>query len=350
METGLAVNLKSLSSNMRKKMLYVGQLNAGGTCLDRMHSLQRLGFDVAGFNVCEYQSSYRVIRSIQSRLQPRALLKALNSDVLLRAAEIRGLSIVWIDKGVWIFPETLLQLRKRFGAKLVHYTPDPQFFYHRSRHLTACVPIYDLMVTTKSFELEEYQSAGAENIVLCQQSYCPIRYESPSKNPSWEVDIGFIGHCETHYWRTLIRLVDVGEVGIWGQNWRNMPRLSRLSDNAVRGVGLFGRDYVDALASFKISLGLLSKLIPERHTTRSFEIPAAGGFLLAERSDEHCIYFEEGVEAEFFDSTDELIDKAGFYLTNDRLRLRIAAAGRERCRDNGYDNDSVLRRIVLSID
>jgi spore maturation protein CgeB len=118
----------------------------------------------------------------------------------------------------------------------------------------------------------------------------------------------------------------------------------------VGGDGLWGDDYVDALASFRIGLGLLSKYIPEQHTTRTFEIPAAGAFLLAERTFEHEGFFVEGREAEFFTSPGEMVSKAKFYLENEALRSRIAERGRERCRRSGYDTDSVLSRILKSIE
>ena len=46
--------------------------------------------------------------------------------------------------------------------------------------------------------------------------------------------------------------------------------------------------------------------------------------------------FEEGKEAEFFASTDELVDKARFYCGNESARLRIANAGLERCVKSKY--------------
>jgi len=67
---------------------------------------------------------------------------------------------------------------------------------------------------------------------------------------------------------------------------------------------------------------------------------------LAERSQEHQQLFAEGREAEFFSSVEELIDKARFYLSHDRERERIAAAGRERCRVSGYSNEARMAQII----
>ena len=67
---------------------------------------------------------------------------------------------------------------------------------------------------------------------------------------------------------------------------------------------------------------------------------------MAERTEEHLELFEEGREAEFYSSSDELRDKVVFYLKNESARRAVARAGRERCLASGYDNHSRLRKMV----
>jgi spore maturation protein CgeB len=100
------------------------------------------------------------------------------------------------------------------------------------------------------------------------------------------------------------------------------------------------------LASTKIALGFLSKRIPETTTTRTFEIPAMGVFMLAERTADHLALFSEGREAEFFGSDEELREKLLFYLDHESSRARIAAAGRERCLKSEYHARTQLRRVL----
>jgi spore maturation protein CgeB len=74
------------------------------------------------------------------------------------------------------------------------------------------------------------------------------------------------------------------------------------------------------------------------------EIPACGGFMLAERTAEHLELFDEGLEAEFFASDDELIDKCRRYLGDEDARGAIARRGHERCIASGYSNAGRLRQ------
>lgn len=327
------------------KIFYIGDIRGGATSLDRMKALERIGNTVVPFNVPPYESTIRIVSSIQCRLHPRFLLQKLNDDIRQYANKVGDFQCAWIDKGVWIFPETIAYLKKKCGF-VIHYTPDPQLLFHRSRHFVQSIRIYDHIVTTKDFEVPLYKNAGANNVILVTQSYCPKRYENPLPSAQFVSDVGFVGRCESHYLQSVNRVSEVANIAVFGDQWLKSSHKKVLAPKISANRSVWREDYVSALASFKVGFGLLSKLIPEQHTTRTFEIPAAGTFLLAERTDEHQSFFQEGVEAEFFDSVDELHSKLKFYLQHDPARERIAKKGRLRCESSGYDTDSTMKKIL----
>ena len=84
-------------------------------------------------------------------------------------------------------------------------------------------------------------------------------------------------------------------------------------------------------------------------TTRTVEIPACGGFMLAERTNEHLALFNAGTEADFFSSNEELLALCQKYLEDDGLREQIAEAGKRRTEIGNYSNDGMVRSILMRV-
>ncbi len=131
-------------------------------------------------------------------------------------------------------------------------------------------------------------------------------------------------------------------MNVWGRGWGKMRRYPhkalrwRHLRPAVRGGELIAEQMGKAMAANAVCLGLLYHDNRDLHTSRSFEIPACGGFMLAERTDEHLMYFAEDREAAYFGSMDELISKLRFYLAHHEARERIARAGYRRSIESPY--------------
>jgi spore maturation protein CgeB len=340
--------------NSNARMLYIGQLWQGGTCLERMHLLEGLGCHIVPFDTTPWiAGGNRWSRSLAHRTNWGYPVRRLNHALTGFAQTIRDVTHIWIDKGRWIYPDTLRFLKEQTGAMSVHYTPDPQLLHHRSRHFNACIPFYDLLVTTKPFEVAHYKASGAKDVLLVLQGYddrfvpCTPSAEAQAELGS---DVCFVGHCERHYARQLrIAGKATERLKIWGPQWRQYSRFHAWARKSVVGDGIWGDRYPLALASSRIGLGLLSKRIPETTTTRSFEIPATGTLLLAERTDDHQALFKEGLEAEFFASEEELEKKIIFYLGHDTAREKIAIAGRERCLRSGYHSRDQLQLVLKAL-
>jgi spore maturation protein CgeB len=157
-------------------------------------------------------------------------------------------------------------------------------------------------------------------------------------------DVGFIGWPEAPRERSMRSLARAGvRVRVWGP-W---PKHRAAPNLVVEGRPLWDDEYARAISATRINLGFLRQVNRDRHTTRSIEIPACGGFLLAERTPEHCELFREGVEAEYFASDGELLEKVRWYLAHEAERARVAAAGLSRCLDSDYSNDHQLALVLV---
>ena len=119
----------------------------------------------------------------------------------------------------------------------------------------------------------------------------------------------------------------------------------------VENKPIYNEDYAKALCATKINLCFLRKINRDLHTSRTMEIPACGGFMLAERTSEHQELFEENKEAVFFDNNNpkKLLEKVRYYLEHEEEREAIAKAGRKRCLKSGYSHHDRLAWMLKQI-
>ena len=157
-------------------------------------------------------------------------------------------------------------------------------------------------------------------------------------------DVGFIGMWEKERCDSILYLAKNGiKVKVFGggkwNDYTNIPNLTICP-------AVYSSDYSKALQAFKISLCFFRKMNFYQQTSRTMEIPGCGGFMMAERTNEHKILFEEDKEAVFFSSNDELLDKCRYYLSHDDERVAIAKAGHKRCETSGYSNEIGIGRML----
>jgi hypothetical protein len=345
------------------KILYLGEISVGQTALMRLRALKRLGHQICGIHTGKawWRSSW-IRRQIQRRTQRGSIVDEVNESVLA-AARAFSPDLVWADKQQFLRPETINTLHK-MGARLIHFTPDPYFSlrWKRTRLMDESIGAFDVLVYCKLYERRDYESLGKPLIYMplgfCDEVHRPL----PSSDRRWTCAVGFIGGWEERRERLLHAVAAANiDLKIWGSNWEFLDdgrwtlrryfvlrqlkgdkkegfRVHRdeILGHALQGGEIYGDDYARALTGAKIGVGFLRVVCPDQHTTRTFEIPACGSMLLADRTGEHRELFEEGKEAEFFASTEELVDKAKFYCDDESARLRVAGAGFERCVKSKY--------------
>ncbi|MHC4261649.1 MAG: CgeB family protein [Planctomycetota bacterium] len=343
------------------KLLYVGDLTPGTRSEQRLRALEGLGHQVTAVPVvprrpdAQTYPKPRLFDRVARKLG-RPVDRAGANDRILRRIESEDFDALWIEGGRAIRLDTLLRARGiQPDLAQVSFSEDDLWMRHNlSRTWREALPAYDLVVTTKhrNADPNELPSLGARAVHYEPKTFDPSfhfpREIDSSDRRRLGGDLGFIGTYERQRADACLELARSGfEVRVFGNGWERWrdkhPRLR------VEGRAVSGEDYVRAILATSIQLGFLRRQNRDLHTDRSVEIPACGGFMLAERSVEHLDLFVEDREAAYFGSTEELIEKADHFLTAHEERRAIAEAGRQRCLESNYSHHGACARILARV-
>ncbi|MGE4569220.1 MAG: glycosyltransferase [Bacteroidales bacterium] len=325
------------------KLLYIGQFTPGTTSRMRGETLRSVlkpeQFDVADIHIPFFSTS-RLFRSLGFRFKKGPLIWKINQYVMAQAGS--HYDLIWVDKGVFVTAETLKQLRQR-ATTLVHYTPDTAFYENSSDHFFRALPLYDYVITTKSFDLERYkQLVAVEKMLYVPQGFDKTLHYSRNRFEDKEPYVAFIGLNEPSREQVVTALLQNGiPVRLAGKGWQRYVANNRLEGLEFLGESLVSEAYVTVISEAMFSLGLLSKRFPELHTTRTFEIPACGTALLTERNAETAHYYSED-EVIFYETPSDLIEKIRYYLSNPSELKALTLRGYQKVHAQGFDYQSQL--------
>jgi spore maturation protein CgeB len=330
----------------------------GGWCY--ADALREMGHDVVGvpssLGLEPYASNIagRVIRRALGR--PLEIHRRDHALRLLRVVEAQQAKIVIIQKGMYISGVDVQRLQLA-GAWVVNINHDDFFSLNaqnRSATQLRALPSYDFIFATREVNVAEVRPLN-RHVEFFPFAYHPQIHRPvsipDSERPTWEIDVVFVGTWEVERARLLEDLVRAvpARYAIWGGGWENVTSRSPLRPY-IKRKDVMCDDMAKAIGGAKIALGFLRKKNRDDYTQRTFEIPACGGLLLAERTSRHRSFFEEGLEAEFFDpiSSDELVAKTRALLADDDRRDRIRSAGRTALhRQKHTYHDRVARLLEL---
>lgn len=340
------------------KILSVGTMNGiSNTCLHRNWALEKIAdhIDIVNTTLKPISLWYRIANRLFLYGVPVRLPDSSNANRKIKELVSKNVyDVVWIDKGTTISGNTLRYIKKQLPkAKIVSYSPDNMALRHnQSQNYLESIPLYDYIFTNKSYILDDMKKLGAKNVEFVNNSY-EARFHYPRQLTPEEVrdlggDVGFVGVYEKERCDSILFLVENGiKVTVYGDGkWNNYKEYNK---NLTIKPSVFSEDYSKVLQAFKISLCFLRKINFDQQTTRTVEIPACGGFMLAERTKEHLDMFEDGKEAAFFSSNEELLEKCRYYLENEEEREKVRDAGTNRCKISEYSNEGAIKKMINKV-
>lgn len=339
---------------MSLKILYLGENWYGSCARACCYALRRQGCDVVDIDI---QTMIPQLRNKIGRAMVRLIwpiiVEDYNKRILQMAREFKP-DILLAFKGSMVEAATLREVRSN-GVVLYNYFPDTRPAEH-GKQLAESIDLYDCVFYTKRF----WMSHRPAEIVHPELRFVNHGYDS-EVHRRWQLeekdlrtyqhDVLVIGSHTPYKEQVLSELVakmSSLDLFIYGERWGERCANPELRKR-IAGIGVFGSGYAKAIQAARINLAVLAwditRIDKDETTTRTFEIPACGGFMLHQRTDELLELYKDGEEVVSYGDVDELREKIPYYLAHPEERAAIAQRGQARCVP-AYSYDTRMAEIL----
>ncbi|MBN8681326.1 MAG: glycosyltransferase family 1 protein [Chitinophagales bacterium] len=292
-----------------KKLLIVGSNALWAIENIYARHLNGLGLQTSIFNCSSF-----IERSLNTRVFIRLgfnhVYKQVNTE-LIRVCLVEKPDIVWIFKGVEIFPETLHKL-KTLGIYLANYNPDHPFIRtftsSGGKNIPESVPLYDkhfcysrALVTQIETEYQissEWLPFGFE---LSEQQYQQALAEPEVLRAC------FLGNPDKKRASIIQMVAKEGiPIDVYGHGWQKWLKPSR---NLGIYDGIYQDEFWKTLRKYRVQLNIFREHNEGSHNMRTFEVPAVGGVMLAPESEEHQYFFQKETECFLYYNQQDLMNQ-----------------------------------------
>ena len=291
-------------------------------------------------------------------------IKNMNDALLVEAIKLKvDLVFLWAPRH--IFPSTVKALKKS-GISTVSYQNDDPFQKGKTvlqklkiflfwRLYLRSIRYFDLNLFYRDVNVLEAKNRGSAKNQVWMPFYNSNIHKKVSLNVEdskrYVCDVVFIGHFEDDGRDTFIaHLLDNGiDVKVWGDSTWNDSTLFQSHKHMFPLKSALGKEYSKALSGAKVALCFLSKLNRDEYTRRCFEIPACNTLLMTERTPYLENLFHDWINAVFFDSKENLLEKIQQLITDEALRDKISLNGNELVFARGFDIKDRSRELLAMI-
>jgi spore maturation protein CgeB len=225
-----------------------------------------------------------------------------------------------------------LQKISELGIHSINFiTDDPWNPAHYAKWFLDALPHYSTVFSPRRVIMDELKQIGCEDVRYLPFGYDPELFfpVSPTmeESASHASDVMFAGGGDRDRVPYIAALIDAGiNVGLYGGYWE------RHSETKSHNRGLADiKTLRIAIHSAKIALCLVRRANRDGHVMRTFEVPAVGACMLTEDTPDHReIFGEDGESVVYFQTVQEMVEKAKWLLDRPAERQRLSLAAHER--------------------
>lgn len=235
---------------------------------------------------------------------------------------------VLVFKGMEIQPKTLQWIKSK-GIQVVNYNPDSPFIFSGrgsgNKNVTNSIALFDCYITYDKTIYEEFNNRAVKSAIL------PFGFDSSGFNykdleeKEEVLKLCFLGNADKFRIDFLEQLARRGvKIDVYGENWTSRKFHVNINIFGPK----YGAEFWSTLQKYALQLNLLRPHNLDSHNMRSFDIPGAGGIMLAPRTPDHQTYFSESSEVFLFSDVNEALQQIQFILQlsfSERNKIRQAA-------------------------
>ena len=252
--------------------------------------------------------SKSLLNKITFRLGWSSIYDQLQKAVISFVAKYEPSHII-VFKGMELLPATL-HVWKSKGIKLINYNPDNPFLFSGrgsgNENVSNSILLYDLYCSYDSSIVKQLQDRGVKSALIpFGFELDELEYQKIENTP--EINrVCFLGNPDKERAKFINSLINQHiDIDLYGTNWSQY--IPSNSSSVKIHPPVYGLDFWKTLRRYAVQLNLMRIHNLNSHNMRSFDIPGAGGIMLAPRTADHQLYFDEGKEVFLFKDIEECV-------------------------------------------
>lgn len=296
-----------------------------------------------------YDYYYKLLlNKVFFRLGLSYIFQKINRNLMKFLAK-KKFDVIWIFKGMELFPETLKEMKKS-GAKLVNFNPDHPFIHSFSgsgnKNVLGSIQEYDMHLcynlSVKERLEQEFKIPAA---------WLPFGFENVGvKYPTEEEETKracFVGNPDKKRVTILTELAEKGiPLSLYGNDWENWITIAPHYDIKIYNA-IYKEEFNKILYPYRLHLNIFREHNYNSHNMRSFEIPGLGGILLAPESKENNFFFKDKKEMIFYRDLSQMVILAKEILQLPyEMALEIRKGAYSRSIKSGYAYESRTKQVL----
>jgi spore maturation protein CgeB len=332
------------------KILIIGSKNSGSLELSYKRALEALGEISVDHYDPDQELSFPQGRIVR-RLAKQLIFYIASNQIINFIKNNRFYyDLIIIFKGYNILPGAVQKVKELCSKSvLVCINGDDPFNIQSrgatNRNIIESIKNYDYYAIWSRELVSKLQKFGAQNVI-----HLPFGYDTWNHFRPETIDDGlsntitFVGCWDKEREQLLTKLADF-PLRIFGAFWDRIKRNSPLK-NKVTPHNIYGAELRKVIFSSKASLNIMRPQNHGAHNMRTFEIPAMGGLLITNYSDEQNAIFPNGVASLMYRDSDDLIRIVDSVLHDKYRRSEIISEAMTRCYSNSYLDRA--RHLIMS--